>query len=281
MSIVLTPNDIRNPSRQSGFNNVKVSGKGVPKPFQANKGSWGGNADPAQRWLGPRRATALESAQDYCDLINDDSKWQRHVATLKSAKHPRRKPEPADPDVRAALGVLRDWRGQRDGQPGFVYLIGVEGDTGGVKIGYSTKPVARPGELQTGNRRVLVLLACKQGTPDDESALHAKYLGQNLLGEWFKPTEALMREFELTMADLPNGRKFYDPLEYATRSMQGAPVRVVGRKVGRVVSAVISAEESGGGLSIAAEINRREDFAALRYGGHDALRRDRVTGLSE
>lgn len=104
-----------------------------------------------------------------------------------------------DPEVQAALGVLRDAQAQRKGRQGYIYCIaekGVGGFYGSpVKIGYSVKPEARPAELQTGNPRPLKLLGQIKGTRATERALHEKYINQNLVGEWFRPTTALLSEF--------------------------------------------------------------------------------------
>lgn len=102
-----------------------------------------------------------------------------------------------DPEVAYALGVLRDARAQRAGKQGYVYCIGERGRDLGVKIGYSVNPTARVAELQTGNPRELVLLGAFQGTEADERDLHERYFGDNLVGEWFRPSPALLSEFDI------------------------------------------------------------------------------------
>lgn len=155
---------------------------------------------------GPRRTTAEEAAQDYCDYINDLG--ISAPARLNTPGHERRNPNKQyDEEVAAALGVLRDHRAQRRGRQGYVYCIG-EGPTGGwaVKVGYSVKPEARAGELQTGNPRTLHLLGKFEGTEADERALHAKYVKYNLIGEWFVATPELLGEFGLNAAGQPKER---------------------------------------------------------------------------
>lgn len=98
-----------------------------------------------------------------------------------------------DPEVEAALGVLRDAKAQRDGRQGYVYLIT---DETAYKIGYSVNPQKRVAELQTGNPRVLKLVASMPGTEADEKALHAKYIKHNLLQEWFAPSMEIWDEFQ-------------------------------------------------------------------------------------
>lgn len=193
---MLTVENIRNPQNVSGFSHVRFAKRGLRdgpnwKPYQAetHKGING------ERWQGPRRSTAEEAAQDYCDYINGN---EIAVATLSTAGHETRKQQiERDPEYESALGVIRDFKAQEKGKQGYVYLIGVEGDDYGVKIGYSVKPPARCGELQTGNPRKLFLLASFEGTLEDERRIHAAYLKDNLIGEWFRPSAGLFKEFGL------------------------------------------------------------------------------------
>lgn len=206
--------DLRNPKRTSGYDRVSVDNGGStrPKPFRAEAGLTGKytGQGPNYAWRGPRRATAVEAAQDYCDYVNAG-----HTAPplrkLKSAGHKNLRPSlPADPEVQAALGVLRDARGQLEGRQGYVYLIIEVNPGGGLsygKVGFSTNPKARVAELQTGNPRPLALHVMKKGTPDDEAALHAKYAANNILQEWFRITKDLLLEFNLDAAGEPFGKK--------------------------------------------------------------------------
>lgn len=199
---MLTPHNIRNPKRSSGFDHVSLDNGGSqrPKPYRAGAGTNPQGAGEARgSWRGPRRATALEAAQDYCDYMNGNPS----VATTprnKSAGHGSslRQPLPRDTEVEAALGVLRDARGQREGRQGYVYLIAevyVGGGIGPCKVGYSTNPEARVAELQVGNPRKLTLLYSMPGTEADERRLHIKYADRNILLEWFSPTKELLLEF--------------------------------------------------------------------------------------
>lgn len=129
---------------------------------------------------------------------------------LKSAGHQgRREPIQRDPEIEAALGVLRDARGERTGHQGYVYLIGVESAADNpilqfaVKVGFSTNPEARVAELQTGNPMKLCLHAKIPGTRDDEARLHEKYAHLNILQEWFRPTFALLAEFSIENRYVP------------------------------------------------------------------------------
>lgn len=214
---MITPADLRDPGRLSGYKYVYRSdasterGHGGGKPYQAMTG--GGSTAPSNRFYGPRRATALEAAQDYCDYRNGQAAPTPPV--LKSAGHKRsatlatRKPSKALVKARKRVRALEAQ--EREGSQGFLYLIGMEFQTlypsteagkvyiwtHAVKIGWSEAPDARIASLQTGNPQKLVLLATKPGTLDDERALHAKYLPDNVLQEWFRPTMALLLEFGL------------------------------------------------------------------------------------
>lgn len=79
-----------------------------------------------------------------------------------------------------------------------MYLIGVTNDDWAVKVGYSTNPQARVSEHQTSNGRILELLAYKPGTPADERDLHARYVKDNTVCEWFHPSLELFAEFGLS-----------------------------------------------------------------------------------
>lgn len=69
---MLTPRDLKKPSNVSGYKYVmvdagdRVTGHGGSTPgYQAN---WAAGDGTTAK--GPRRKTALEAAQDYCDLVN-------------------------------------------------------------------------------------------------------------------------------------------------------------------------------------------------------------------
>jgi hypothetical protein len=68
----LTIADIRNPNRKSGFDHVthdNSSGRNPGHPFRAV--AYAGDINKSGlAWRGVRRATAEESAQDYCDYVN-------------------------------------------------------------------------------------------------------------------------------------------------------------------------------------------------------------------
>lgn len=189
---MLTPKDILNPATRSGYKHVRLcieSGSTRPKPFIASANG--------HTWRAPRRATALESAWDYCNFINGVN--SAPLFRGKSAGHTRpQAPKRRVPsDIQAARGMLRDWEAQqRKTAQGYVYCFReTEGAERYVKIGYSVNPEKRIAEVQTGNPRVLEIVGYFPGTEEDERALHAKYATANVLQEWFHPTEALLSKF--------------------------------------------------------------------------------------
>ena len=179
---MLTPKDIEDNTRASGYRHVVKRGDDAVSPYVANV--YGGDKDKSgRRWQGPRRKTALEAAKDYCDYANGQGVTP---VTLASAGHKRKKRPrlPNDPEVMAALGVIKDARGAQAGNQGYVYLIT---DQTAYKVGYSTNPEARVPELQTGNPRPLELLAYFPGTVEDERLTQQQFIDHNILQEWFRP----------------------------------------------------------------------------------------------
>lgn len=61
-----------------------------------------------------------------------------------------------------------------------------------VKIGVSTNPKQRFGELQVGSPYELILLGVINGTKETEQELHAKFDHLHLRGEWFKAHHELL-----------------------------------------------------------------------------------------
>jgi hypothetical protein len=188
----LTPADLIYPRNASGYryvSNAQSSG-GTRPLWAAKKGKFVKGSAP-EDWHGPCRATPKEAAQDYCDYINGQ---QATPATqLKSAGHAYDiEKTDNDPEVEAALGVIRDFNAQKAGRQGYVYCI-TDGEY--VKIGYSVNPSKRVAELQTGNARILRVLGTLPGTPADERRLHEKYIEHNVLQEWFELDSDLLAEF--------------------------------------------------------------------------------------
>lgn len=210
---MLTIEDLRNPERKSGFNNVTAAfdprpGRNNPKPYQARKGgpSKIPNRGGGMRlWSGPRRVSAKEAAQDYCDYVNGNN-LEVISDTLNFPGHEgSREPLPRNEEVEQALGVLRDHKAQQEGKTGYVYMIGVEHDPYAVKVGYSTNPKARVKEHQTGNPRTLILIGYFEGTKEDEKKIQLAHIEDNLTGEWFRPSVSLFEEFGLILEECDEG----------------------------------------------------------------------------
>lgn len=83
-----------------------------------------------------------------------------------------------------------------------IYFIWDSG-TNAIKIGVSNFPVARLGELQIGNPNVLFLLRVAEGDEATESALHKRFADDLIMGEWFRPSQGLMRFIREASAPSP------------------------------------------------------------------------------
>jgi hypothetical protein len=198
---LITPADIRNPSRPSGFNYVsRANSSGASRLLWCAKKGTFNKGTAANDWHGPCRRNPLEAAQDYCNYINSGAVTP--APQLKSAGHTKPVSSlPSSPEAIEARRVLREEaEARRAGRQGFVYLaIEVENVYNAlfVKIGhtYLDPPEARLAGLQTGNPRQLHMIASRPGTEEDERRLHARYIDHNVLGEWFYARPGIMAEF--------------------------------------------------------------------------------------
>jgi hypothetical protein len=120
-------------------------------------------------WENPRASASLA----WCEGDGSGGNWvtgeleQREIALGDAALAYNRpaQPPPLDSGV---VYVLRD------------------GASGRVKIGWTSRPVAqrqRAIEHASGTR--LDLVAAFEGTRQDETALHARFASQRIVGEWF------------------------------------------------------------------------------------------------
>ena len=75
-----------------------------------------------------------------------------------------------------------------------VYFIGAE--TGPIKIGIATNPIARLSTLQTGHHEKLELLAVTDGGEELEKAYHKLFGSQRRVGEWFDRCPELLAEID-------------------------------------------------------------------------------------
>jgi hypothetical protein len=196
---LITIEDIRNPDRVSGFNNV--TSNGLRTNWRASSGNTTTAGGRTPGWRGPTRKTPEAAAQDYVDFVN--------LTTGKiqvRALHPRRRTiqirrqRELSPAEQVAKDIVRDARGWRRGQEGFIYLVAeheivVPGDF--VKIGgtVADPPEQRLGDYQVGNPRRLYMVAKRSGTYADEQELHRIYAAERKVGEWFTATVDMLADF--------------------------------------------------------------------------------------
>jgi len=79
--------------------------------------------------------------------------------------------------------------------PEYVYFIQATG-TGLIKIGYSRDVTARLSDLQNMSPEPLELLLTINGDYELEGRLHAQFVEARRHGEWFEPTDDLLRLIE-------------------------------------------------------------------------------------
>jgi hypothetical protein len=69
-----------------------------------------------------------------------------------------------------------------------------------LKIGYTRgEPEVRLKQLQTGSAADLRLMACHQGSPEDERALHEIFAEDRIRGEWFNVSDGLLEHISLVI----------------------------------------------------------------------------------
>ncbi len=119
---------------------------------------------------------------------------------LKKANHapaPARPHTVTHPKRTEAYRLLREaMADEQYTAEGYVYLIS---DGTAYKIGQSAlHPQTRLKGLQTGNPRLLTLVNYREVSDRhaEEARLHVKFIKHNLLGEWFKPSTDIYREFD-------------------------------------------------------------------------------------
>lgn len=76
-----------------------------------------------------------------------------------------------------------------------VYFI-QEGIAGNIKIGVSMYPEGRRRKLQTGNSKLLSIVATFPGAEKEEDALHKAFAHLHTSGEWYKPARELLDKIE-------------------------------------------------------------------------------------
>lgn len=211
MAREVTIEDIRNEQNVSGFSHVYKAcfepkdnhtghASGQTRPFQATLFR---DKEKGSRLYGPRRATAEEAAQDYCDYINGAELPQRPQLKRPARKN-LPKPKPLVDDLGKAIREhFKANEQKRQGErEWWIYCCHATG-TDKCKVGYTSDLKKRLGQLQSGCWKELKFVGVyklPEGTTEDEAKveearLHAKYIKQNVLNEWFHLTPQLLDEF--------------------------------------------------------------------------------------
>lgn len=205
---MITVEDIRNSARQSGFEHVSYN-----RPDRPVASSHGGGQKLYQAqsaiggtlFRGPMRSTAGMAAQDYCDYINSQPIKLPVGSTVKAVKAPALMLRQAGHKRHSTSTFVRPRKAARKPKPymkamaGYLYLIGEAENESVVKVGWSKRAqYARLPELQTGNSRILLGIAERPGTLEDEYKLHLAYEPDNVLQEWFEVSPELLAEFDVS-----------------------------------------------------------------------------------
>lgn len=103
----------------------------------------------------------------------------------------------------------------------YVYFA-QQGLGGAIKIGYSTRPASRLGQLRTSSSQPIRLLCLISGSLSDERELHERFASDRLSGEWFRPSAELIELAEALMAargvQLPTAPERGDLDEFTARA---------------------------------------------------------------
>jgi hypothetical protein len=196
-----TPDKLRDRKTKSGYRHVRKVG-GQPS-LPRTKPYYQAQHMPGSGDHGPARSTARAAAQDWCDWKNSTPATPATPA-LKRAGHAKARRKPITPAQQVALDILRDARAKPKAA-GWVYLVVEAGSRKRVaKVGWTSKtpPEARLNDYQAGNPRKLCMLAKRKGTKRLEANIHKRHIDDNVLGEWFRLTPALLSEFGLKREDL-------------------------------------------------------------------------------
>lgn len=211
---MLTPKDLLNPKRKSGYNYVNSAGgegqgHGGGKPWHAQLRVGKGDG-PGAKWHGPRRVTTLEAAQDVCDFKNGQTLGVGVALKSHGHQRPQRPKKSTHPKRAAANRLIAEAKADESADnSGYVYLIAEQYDPltcGPVplcKIGKaSDHAMNRLIDMQTGNGRTLVLLGTIK-TKDRhalEKQLHARFIKLNYKAEWFRLVDEIRSVFNVKPA---------------------------------------------------------------------------------
>lgn len=154
--------------------------------------------DPAPRAGTTERRLAPTAAQLRA-VIAGGSPAATPRTTLNKAKHPvtKGKKKTLHPKRAEAYRLLREADADESkDSSGYLYAIS---DGSAVKLGKSAAhPSTRLAALQTGNPRRLKLIGLKKvnNRHTAEAAMHAKYIKNNILGEWFELNSWMAMDFD-------------------------------------------------------------------------------------
>lgn len=207
---LLTPADIKNPKRKSGYNHVHTIGAGANTQhssvrYQASSGTKPKRAGhKTNLWRGPGRPVAGQAAQDYCDHINGlgvatpATPLTQHGHTRKRRRKVVRTQRELD-----AMKVLREEAAKRKtDDANYIYLIGMKDNPSFVKIGEAFDPEDRYLGGQTFNPYTLVLLGFFEDTGKvGDKHYHRLHAGAQHKGEWFYPADTILARFNITRSE--------------------------------------------------------------------------------
>jgi len=140
----------------------------------------------------PRFYSVLENSIKKWSWARDDPRWKEY-AERKKQEEEAAKYKQANKHSYESIKRSRDIKAKK--YPGFIYFIQGK-SSGAVKIGYTVDVFKRLKGLQTGYPDTLIIRCCIPGSPDTESGYHEMFKEERLKGEWFKPSEKLMKKID-------------------------------------------------------------------------------------
>lgn len=198
---MLVVDSLVNPKKQSGYDYVTRAHSTGSKTelWCARKGMFNAGT-AATDWHGPCRRSPADAAQDYCDYVNG-SNAHRPAPLRPSAGHAinkrKRKIHPKRAEAYRLLAEARADESKSDDASGYIYCIGEKGQPPAyarVKLGKSKDdPIYRLAGLQTGNSRILYVVASKKvaNRHAAEKRLHDRFAAHCCTNEWFWAADIL------------------------------------------------------------------------------------------
>lgn len=103
-----------------------------------------------------------------------------------------------------------------------IYFIRNE-ESGAIKVGRSTKPLARLASLQTASADELEMIGVIAGGSGTEAWIHERLEPFHIRGEWFEGTREATREIDLIIAQACVGRNVREESERRSNCRHGLP----------------------------------------------------------